>query len=581
VNEHIYNSEQYPLEIKSTMDKAEERLARKVMSTFSTWNYAVLQWAVGIIQDFKKQNEKLEKSDEKKLIPTKGKIKKELINILTIEDFLIDNDLLAGAMEGAVGYTFDQLAIRAGSKSMATAILASMNVSFNIKYDMARYNKILADRKEWLAEKLYDTTIEGIPEIISEGIRTGATIDDMTESIQNLIGIDKERAEKIARTETNNAINEAIRQQTHELGITKYRISDAVDACEICMEAAQREYTYEQISGLLPLHPNCRCVLQSVIPSSWMSVKKSLHERGLEKTISKGYIPIKGIDYFTDEETQEFKKEITPVRGKDYLTPKELQKVKEEISPKKGVDYLVKKEIEKIKKEVTPIKGIDYKDGENGRKGKTGEKGEDGKDGSPDTPKEIKGKLESLKGEDRLDAKAIKNLDKQLETRIPEIVMTGMGGEEISKVKVDNTGDSGYLLDKLKAGTNVTIQKDGDKVKINSTGGTGTTAHSDLTELDYVSSGHTGFQPAGSYLTSETDPVYSADKSSIALKSEIPADVSELTDTTGLLGNATASDVTFTPGGDIASVNVQDAIIELDGEKSSKSFAIAMAVALG
>lgn len=42
-----------------------------------------------------------------------------------------------------------------------------------------------------------------------------------------------------------------------------------------------------------------------------------------------------------------------------------------------------------------------------------GKDGKSGKDGSPDTGEEIKEKLETLKGEDRLDARAIKNLPKQ------------------------------------------------------------------------------------------------------------------------------------------------------------------------
>lgn len=49
----------------------------------------------------------------------------------------------------------------------------------------------------------------------------------------------------------------------------------------------------------------------------------------------------------------------------------------------------------------TPIKGKDYFDGENGK---------DGENGSPDTPEEIREKLETLEGENRLDASAIKNL---------------------------------------------------------------------------------------------------------------------------------------------------------------------------
>jgi len=44
--------------------------------------------------------------------------------------------------------------------------------------------------------------------------------------------------------------------------------------------------------------------------------------------------------------------------------------------------------------------------------------------------------------------------------------------------------------------------------------------------------------------------------------------------------NPAAADVTFTPAGDIAAINVQDAIEELDTEKASRIFAIAMAAAL-
>lgn len=50
----------------------------------------------------------------------------------------------------------------------------------------------------------------------------------------------------------------------------------------------------------------------------------------------------------------------------------------------------------------------------------------------------------------------------------------------------------------------------GDSVEISSTGGgSGVSDHSQLSNLSFAGSGHTGFQPAGSYLTLETDPVFS------------------------------------------------------------------------
>lgn len=53
------------------------------------------------------------------------------------------------------------------------------------------------------------------------------------------------------------------------------------------------------------------------------------------------------------------------------------------------------------------LQGIQGIKGERGEKGDTGDKG---KDGSPDSPIEVRDKLSSLKGSERLDAKHIKNL---------------------------------------------------------------------------------------------------------------------------------------------------------------------------
>ena len=62
--------------------------------------------------------------------------------------------------------------------------------------------------------------------------------------------------------------------------------------------------------------------------------------------------------------------------------------------------------------------GINGKDGKNGLDGRDGVDGVDGlngKDGSPDTASQIVDKLESLKGEDRLDKKAIKGLENTID----------------------------------------------------------------------------------------------------------------------------------------------------------------------
>jgi hypothetical protein len=132
------------------------------------------------------------------------------------------------------------------------------------------------------------------------------------------------------------------------------------------------------------------------------------------------------------------------------------------LTPIKGTDYFTREEIETIKREVTPIKGKDYSDG---TPGKTPTKEElealiiplipelpiielpdtssIASDASKmaldelkpfikenDTPKEIKLKLESLKGDNRLDASAIKNLPTQY-------FHTGGGGGGLSVSEVN------------------------------------------------------------------------------------------------------------------------------------------------
>jgi hypothetical protein len=128
-------------------------------------------------------------------------------------------------------------------------------------------------------------------------------------------------------------------------------------------------------------------------------------------------------------------------------------------TPVKGEDYYTPSEVESIKKEVTPVKGKDYFDGKNGKdgesivgprglrglkgdkgdsiKGPKGDRGDKGDSGSPDTPYEIRDKLSSLRRNERLDAKYIKNLDKQ----VGSLKITGIGGGTATSV-VEHIADT-------------------------------------------------------------------------------------------------------------------------------------------
>lgn len=87
-------------------------------------------------------------------------------------------------------------------------------------------------------------------------------------------------------------------------------------------------------------------------------------------------------------------------------TASELEQIKSIVSDLNNSNF--SSEIEDIKARIDAIK---YIKGEPGKDGADGIDGMDGQDGSPDTPEQIKEKLESLKGDARLDKSAIKGLE--------------------------------------------------------------------------------------------------------------------------------------------------------------------------
>jgi len=129
-----------------------------------------------------------------------------------------------------------------------------------------------------------------------------------------------------------------------------------------------------------------------------------------------GYTPTKFVDYYTPEEQEELKKDLlelcTPERGIDYFTEEDIDEFIKLVTPQKGVHYFTEKEVKQFKKEITPKKGVDYFDGAPGIPGKNGN------DGSPDTPEQIVDKLNKTKGS--VELKVLKGLDEHIKSHIPK-----------------------------------------------------------------------------------------------------------------------------------------------------------------
>lgn len=149
-----------------------------------------------------------------------------------------------------------------------------------------------------------------------------------------------------------------------------------------------------------------------------------------------GYTPIKGLDYFTDDEVADVTRNATPVKGRDYYTAEE------------AADF---------KKQVTPIKGVDYKDGEN------------------PTPAQFIEVVKALKGKDaaafsqvvgsKIDISHVRNAGtfifngKKYDTS--ELMHGGGSSGNVITLQTDGVDNGSQTLLNLAAGNNITLVDDG------------------------------------------------------------------------------------------------------------------------
>tara|TARA_R100001530_G_scaffold118900_1_gene86049 strand:- start:2384 stop:3151 length:768 start_codon:yes stop_codon:yes gene_type:complete len=132
--------------------------------------------------------------------------------------------------------------------------------------------------------------------------------------------------------------------------------------------------------------------LLKLTPSAILELREKIDSLELQKGEDglDGFTPIKGVDFFTEEEVEEFLEKITPVKGMDF---------RDGIDGQVGISGISGDEGEKGDKGEQGDKGDDGKQGDQGDKGDIGEKGKDGTDG--------------IDGEDGKDGKAGKSMFKK------------------------------------------------------------------------------------------------------------------------------------------------------------------------
>lgn len=166
------------------------------------------------------------------------------------------------------------------------------------------------------------------------------------------------------------------------------------------------------------MNDNLEVIASKEMPKMEMPDTHKVEILGAEKIIIKG----EPGDTPTDEHLIELIRPLIP-KVADGKTPTEkellalirplIPKVKDGETPSdERLLSLLRPLIPEVQDGYTPIKGKDYFDG---------------KDGSPDTPEQIREKLASLEGEDRLDKSAIKGLE-ELQKEVTSLSKRPMGG---------------------------------------------------------------------------------------------------------------------------------------------------------
>lgn len=126
----------------------------------------------------------------------------------------------------------------------------------------------LQTRSLQLAKLLNGTTIEQLRATLSEGFAEGESVSKLTKRVVEYYGkANQVRAGLVARTETIAAAVEGNLQGYEKSGVATVEWYTAVDnrTCDICGPNHGNEYVLKETHGLIPAHPNCRCVFVPVI----------------------------------------------------------------------------------------------------------------------------------------------------------------------------------------------------------------------------------------------------------------------------------------------------------------------------
>jgi SPP1 gp7 family putative phage head morphogenesis protein len=142
---------------------------------------------------------------------------------------------------------------------------ASMSTPFHMDRVGILYARVFEDLKGITSQM--DSAIS---RILSQGIIDGDNPKTLVKKLTDATGISRNRARTLARTEVIRAHHLGAVQEYRNWGLSGVKVqaewsTAGFNVCPDCASMEGKIFTLDQIEGMIPRHPNCRCMILPVL----------------------------------------------------------------------------------------------------------------------------------------------------------------------------------------------------------------------------------------------------------------------------------------------------------------------------
>lgn len=179
--------------------------------------------------------------------------------------------------------------LQAVGSGSALSSAEAVRIGFNMPIHASTLN-IIFSRNYHLLRDITTTMDKDIALVLADGLARGLGPRQIAKLLADKIGITLRRAERIARTEIIHAYTEATLNAYLVMGVrevaplVEFTTAGDERVCPRCraIEREGRTYTIQQARGIIPVHPNCRCV--------WLPVpiQRRLTANSLKALVNRG-----------------------------------------------------------------------------------------------------------------------------------------------------------------------------------------------------------------------------------------------------------------------------------------------------